>query len=180
VTINTETIQQYIGKTLFDDDGNKIGKIGAVFLDDATSRPEWVTVATGFFGTNESFVPVAGASAHDDGLSVPFSKDTVKDAPNVDVDQGHLSNDEEETLYRHYGLQYSQDPGNAQDESNVGRTDLVQHDADYDDDDATGMSAGPTNRRGTQIDDRSDDDATTADTGRTRLRRWVEGDVDRH
>jgi uncharacterized protein (TIGR02271 family) len=115
-----------------------------------------------------------------------------RDAPNVDVDQGHLSTDEEQTLYSHYGLQYSQDTGNSQvsgnsqDESNIGRTDLVQHDADYDDNDATGMSAGPTNRRGTPVDDRSDEDAMTRSeerlnvgtetvaTGRDRLRKWVE------
>jgi len=202
VTIRTESIQQYIGQTLYDDGGNKIGKIGAIFLDDETGQPEWVTVSTGFFGTNESFVPVADATGRDDGLTVPFSKDKVKGAPNVDVDQGHLSSDEEENLYRYYDLQYSDSasgtglpgtvgsPGSAgtTGESNVGRTDLVQRDEDFDDDDSTGMSAGPMNRRGTPIDDSSDvgDDAMTRSeervnvgtetvaTGRARLRKWVE------
>jgi PRC-barrel domain protein len=197
VSISSENVKQYIGKTLFDDDGNKIGKIGTIFLDDASGRPEWVTVSTGLFGTNESFVPAAGASVRDDGLSVPYSKDLVKDAPNVEVDQGRLSTDEEANLYRYYGVENSDTipsgsadsanpadavnpvpadreglPGAARtdeagpagvelpadgpsetEESNVGRTDLVQHDDDFDDSDATGMSAGPDNRRGTPIGD---------------------------
>ena len=44
-------------------------------------------------------------------------------------------------------------------ESNIGRTDLIQRDADFDDNDATGMSAGPTNRRGTRIDPADGDPA---------------------
>ena len=64
------------------------------------------TVQTGLFGTKESFVPQADLT--DDGLSVPYTKDQVKDAPTVDVEQGHLSQDEEAELYRHYGLDYSE------------------------------------------------------------------------
>ena len=107
MTITAQSIQQYIGKTLYDDTGSKIGKIGAIFLDDVSGEPEWVTVSTGFFGTKESFVPVSGASTREDGLSVPHSKDKIKNAPNVDVDQGHLSPDEEAELYRYYGVEYS-------------------------------------------------------------------------
>jgi hypothetical protein len=194
VTSDIDDVKKYIGQSLFDDEGHKIGKIGTVFLDDATSRPQWVSVATGFFGTNESVVPVAEASAHEDGLAVPYSKDTVKDAPNVDVESGLLTDEQEAELYRFYGLEQGVlvpkevVPAEAEaaddvwpedavvtedvapdavpatdgippevtdrpdDESNAGRTDLVQRDADYDDDDATGLSAGPTNRRGTEIE----------------------------
>jgi len=38
------------------------------------------TVQTGLFGTKESFVPLAQADLTDDGLSVPYTKDQVKDA----------------------------------------------------------------------------------------------------
>jgi uncharacterized protein (TIGR02271 family) len=237
VTITVETIQQYIGKNLFDDGGNKIGKIGAVFLDDATGQPEWLTVSTGFFGTNESFVPVADASTRDDGLTVPYSKDKVKDAPNVDVDRGHLSSDEEAHLYRYYGLEYSTSASDTNlpagsagtgrsrsesdrsetgtsaspayattertvdggdgtayddtsttdaDRSNVGRTDLIQQDEDYDGDPSTGMSAGPSGPdAGRSSSDLGGDAMTRSEerlnvgteqvtTGKARLRKWVE------
>ncbi|MER6517089.1 PRC and DUF2382 domain-containing protein [Streptomyces sp. NPDC001553] len=95
--------EQLLTLTAYDADGEKIGSIGQVYRDDATGRPEWVTVKTGWFGMKESFVPLAGARGDGEGLHVPHAKDVVKDAPRVDADQ-HLDSDEEHRLYRHYGL----------------------------------------------------------------------------
>src|SRR6478609_6620826 len=80
----------------------KIGAIGTVFVDDDTGEPEWVTVKTGLFGRSESFVPLQDATVDGSDIRVPFDKDTVKDAPRVDDDRGHLSADEESELYRYY------------------------------------------------------------------------------
>ena len=99
---------RFIGQTLYSSDNEKVGKIGQVFLDDDTDRPEFLTVNTGLFGMNESFVPAADADVNGDGVRVPFTKDQVKDAPNVDVDSGHLDQSEERRLYEHYGLTYSE------------------------------------------------------------------------
>ena len=35
---------------------------------------------------------------------MPYSKDKVNDAPNVDVDAGHLDESEERRLYEYYGV----------------------------------------------------------------------------
>src|SRR5687768_13418801 len=91
--ITENHIDQVRGQTVYGADGEKIGKAGEVYLDDQSGRPEWVTVNTGLFGTNETFVPLADADLAGDGLRVPFAKDLVKDAPNVDPDNGHLSHD---------------------------------------------------------------------------------------
>jgi uncharacterized protein (TIGR02271 family) len=77
-----------------------------VYLDDSTGQPAWVTVNTGLFGTNESFIPLADASFSGDRLTVPYDKDKVKGAPNVASD-GHLSPEEEQDLYAYYGVGYS-------------------------------------------------------------------------
>ncbi|MFJ5730969.1 hypothetical protein [Streptomyces paradoxus] len=62
---------------------------------------------TGLFGTSESFVPLHDAAVVEDHLEVPYDKDKVKDAPNVDVDAGgHLSEQEEHRLYEHYGIDW--------------------------------------------------------------------------
>ncbi|MFW6186657.1 MAG: YsnF/AvaK domain-containing protein, partial [Actinomycetota bacterium] len=66
----------------------------------------FVTVNTGLFGTKESFVPADGARQDGDRLVLPYTKDVVKDAPNVDADQ-HLSPAEEEEIYRYYKMNYS-------------------------------------------------------------------------
>ena len=101
--IGTETLDRVIGQDVYDEAGQKIGSAGEVYLDDETGQPEWVTVRTGMFGTKESFVPIRDADLTDQGLRVPVSKDRVKDAPKIDTD-GHLSPQEEQELYRYYGM----------------------------------------------------------------------------
>ncbi|MET8059604.1 PRC and DUF2382 domain-containing protein [Streptomyces microflavus] len=91
------------GLTVYDNEGEKVGSVGRVYVDDDTGKPDWVTVKTGMFGMKESFVPLAGARRVGSDLHVSHSKDTVKEAPRVDAD-AHLSVAEEEELYRHYGL----------------------------------------------------------------------------
>jgi len=82
-----------IGLTAIDSDGDQIGKVGQVYLDDAAGQPEWVTVSTGMFGTRESFAPLASASVRDGQLVLAVPKQLVKDAPNID-DDGHLADTE--------------------------------------------------------------------------------------
>ncbi|GAA0593197.1 PRC and DUF2382 domain-containing protein [Streptomyces crystallinus] len=89
--------------TVRDPQGDKIGTVEQVWLDDHTGRPEWVTVKTGLFGTKETFVPLSGARSNGDTLTVVHHKSLVKEAPHVDADQ-HLDADEERALYRHYGM----------------------------------------------------------------------------
>lgn len=92
--------------TVYDTDGNKIGRVGRVYLDDASGHPEWVTVQTGLFGTKETFMPLGQGRLDGDRLVVPIAKDAVKDAPHIDPDSGHLSVEEEQRLYQHYGLSH--------------------------------------------------------------------------
>src|SRR5215218_3175097 len=101
--IGTDTISRVIGQDVYDEAGQKIGSASEVYLDDETGQPEWVTVKTGLFGTKESFVPIRNADLTNDGVRVPVSKTQVKDAPKIDTD-GHLSPQEEQELYRYYGM----------------------------------------------------------------------------
>jgi hypothetical protein len=88
-TTNPTDVQNLIGRTAVDHEGNKIGKVGQVYLDDQTSQPQWVTISTGLFGNKESFAPIAGSSYDGDNLVLAVTKDQVKGAPNLDAD-GHL------------------------------------------------------------------------------------------
>lgn len=98
-----ETIQALRDSTVYGADGDKIGRVGELYLDAQTQEPTFVTVNTGFFGTKQSFVPVDRARFQDGEIHVPFDKDFVKDAPNVDED-GELSPEEEQRLYEYYSL----------------------------------------------------------------------------
>jgi uncharacterized protein (TIGR02271 family) len=98
--------REALGKTVYSQEGDKIGKVGQVFLDDQSGAPEFLTVNTGLFGTSESFVPVDGASIQGDNVTVPYGKDKVKDAPRVDLDGDHLDESDERRLYEYYGRGY--------------------------------------------------------------------------
>ncbi|MHA6758836.1 PRC and DUF2382 domain-containing protein [Streptacidiphilus sp. PAMC 29251] len=91
-----------IGHKAVDRNGDKIGTVDEVYLDDATGRPEWAAVRTGLFG-RDAFVPLTSSEFISDELRVPYEKSQVKDSPDFGVGQ-HLSPEQELQLYRYYGL----------------------------------------------------------------------------
>ena len=96
------------GRTVRDAEGEKIGSVGDVFLDQETDRPAWIGVKTGLFGRHESYLPLEQVTEDEDGdLRVPYDAQLVKDAPRIDPDVA-LTGGEEHALYRHYGRQYSE------------------------------------------------------------------------
>jgi uncharacterized protein (TIGR02271 family) len=97
---------EWRGREVVGSDGEKIGTLEEVYVDQQTGEPEWATVMTGFFGMKQSFIPLNDAEPARGKVVVPYSKDQVKGAPSVDPD-GELSQDEEEQLYSHYGAEYA-------------------------------------------------------------------------
>jgi hypothetical protein len=164
LTITTANVKQYIGENLYDDEGNKIGHIGGIFLDDGTGEPEWITVSTGFFGTHESFVPIEDATTHSEGLAVPYSKEKVKNAPNVDADRGHLSTEEESTLYAYYDRAHV---------ASTPETRVADEAAEVDDYPSDRESNGPVDEEIVGADQVIVVAEPVAE-GRARLRKWVE------
>jgi sporulation protein YlmC with PRC-barrel domain len=94
------------GKDVLDRDGEKIGKLEDVYVDTETDLEEFGTVKEGLISKHLTFIPLQDVTASPDHLQVTVSKSLVKDAPNIDTD-GELSPDEEEGVYRHYGLTYT-------------------------------------------------------------------------
>jgi uncharacterized protein (TIGR02271 family) len=86
-------------------DGEKIGKVDEVYLDTDDGDPKWLSVNTGLFGMKSSFVPLQGADPSGESVRVAYTKDQVKDAPNIAPD-AELSVEEEQALYSHYSLDY--------------------------------------------------------------------------
>jgi uncharacterized protein (TIGR02271 family) len=95
--------QELVGSEVFDDHGEKVGRVGTVYLGEESKQPEWVTVHTGMFGHRETFVPLAGAQDAADGLHVRWPKAKIKDAPRIDAD-GMLSAEDSMGLYEYYGM----------------------------------------------------------------------------
>jgi uncharacterized protein (TIGR02271 family) len=160
----TQDLQNMQGQTALDVNGDKLGKIGQIYVDDQTSAPLWVTIATGMFGTKESFAPLYGSNASSDGLQLAVSKDMVKDAPGVDAD-GHIGDSENEALYDYYagylGNAAQQDVDSREDRS--GRDGIQGSD-----------TSGPTTDGAmTRSEERLHVGTEQAESGRARLRKHV-------
>ncbi len=176
--INNNDVPSLMGAKVCDSSGDKIGTVGQVYLDDVSGTPQWVTVSTGLFGTKESFIPVTEATMDDGVITVPVTKDAVKDAPQIDSD-GHLAAEQEAELYRHYGLSY--------DDSAVDttpRTTSLDEDASvgrHTDADGTAGRAtegrdvsGPTTDDAmTRSEERLQVGTETVQTGQARLRKYI-------
>ena len=91
----------YIHRAAVDAEGNRIGKISRMFLDEQTGQPQWVLVETGLFGTRQSFAPVRGSKLDGELVVLAVSKDQVKDAPNIDPD-AKISESEQDALRQYY------------------------------------------------------------------------------
>lgn len=105
--ITIEEASTLLGRPLVGRNGQRIGEVESVFLDEQTGKPEWATVTTGRRGPQETFVPLAEAQVDGSTLRVPYAEDRVVGAPTVDADQ-ELSQEAEERLYAHYGMAHAE------------------------------------------------------------------------
>jgi uncharacterized protein (TIGR02271 family) len=148
-----EDVQAWRGLKAVGIDGEKLGTIDEIYLDRRSGEPEWVTVSTGLFGARTSFVPIADADAVDEEVRLPYSKEQIKAAPNIDADDA-LSAEEEQRLYAHYGRD---DHG------------------EWDGRDATGddLSGPTTDDAMTRSEEELRVGTTERESGRVRLRKYV-------
>jgi sporulation protein YlmC with PRC-barrel domain len=96
-----DTVLDWRGRTVVDRNGQKIGKVGELYLDEETDRPAYAGVRTGLLGRKESIVPLDGVEERDGDLVVPYDADHVRDAPSVAPDAA-LEPDEADRLASHY------------------------------------------------------------------------------
>ena len=150
--MNTTELTACIGQKAVGSDGKKIGEVVDVYADDVTGEPEWLAVKTGWFGSNVSFVPIAGSSAAGGGLRIGWDAERVKSAPNVSAD-GALSPEEEQRLYAHYGM------------GELGAD--VRGEADV-------ATTGTTDDAMTRSEEELRLGKERWESGRARLRKWVE------
>jgi uncharacterized protein (TIGR02271 family) len=169
---DVDTVRSWQGATMVDRDGDRIGAIDAIYVDDQTGEPEWALVNTGLFGTRSTFVPISQASASGDQVQVPFEKQRIKDAPNIDPD-GHLSEQEEQELWRHYGLDYGTEYAAAGTTGETG--DAGTAGIGTDDRDTVGRDvSGPTTDDAmTRSEEELRVGTTQRERGRVRLRKYV-------
>jgi uncharacterized protein (TIGR02271 family) len=169
--------------------GDKIGSVDQFYVDDASGSISWVSVNTGLFGTSESYVPLDAATVQGNDVVVPYTKDQVKDAPKVNTEGGALSEDEQDELYRHYGVgstgaSYDTTSGGVDYDTTTTTTGGVDYDttttagADYA---GAGVSTGAghdtsgpnTDSAMTRSEEQLNVGTRSTETGRARLRKYV-------
>jgi hypothetical protein len=100
-----ELEEKYEGYTVYDNRGEKIGKVDDIFIDEA-DREEYIGVKMGFFGRKSTLIPMDIARVNEAGkaIEVSESKDHVKNAPSFDDDED-ITSEYEKRIRSHFGLQ---------------------------------------------------------------------------
>ncbi|WP_433656539.1 DUF2382 domain-containing protein [Nocardia sp. CA-128927] len=100
----TGMLEELIGSAVYSPEGDKIGKVKRIYVDNTSGAPTWVSVTTGMF-SGDSLVPLAGAQLRHDpeALQVRVEKEEVKTAPHLEHD-GLISPEAERELFDHYHI----------------------------------------------------------------------------
>src|SRR5918993_2763324 len=104
--------EQYAGYEVYDRNGEKIGKVDDLFVDE-NDQPEYLGVKMGFLGLEgTSLIPWELTRVNEEGhrIEVSVDKAQVKEGPSFNDDRD-ITPDYEEQVYSHYGLQRAQTNG---------------------------------------------------------------------
>ena len=93
------------GYDVYDRDGDKIGKVDDLFVDQA-DEPEYIGVKMGFLGTSSTLIPwdlVSRVDEEDSRIEVSADKAQAKEGPTFDDDQD-ITPDYEREVRSYYGV----------------------------------------------------------------------------
>ncbi len=172
-SMTMDQVRDLQGSTVYAQDGSKIGSVEEIFYDVDTNAPEWIGLGTGFFSSKRVLVPVVGASTTSDGVTVPYSKDMVKDSPDVSGDE--ISEDMERQIYSYYGISASDSRSDSTLADRGPATGTVDRSLDVD---TTRDASMDVNRTDDGSITRSEEELAVGkqrvETGRLRLRKYVD------
>ncbi len=100
-----ELEERYEDYTVYDRDGDKIGKVDDLFVDE-TDREEYLGVRMGLFGlSGTTLIPmeIVRVNDQDRAIEVSDSKEHVKDAPTYS-DDDDVTGEFEDRIRSHFGL----------------------------------------------------------------------------
>jgi sporulation protein YlmC with PRC-barrel domain len=191
-----ELEEKYEDYTVYDNRGEKIGKVDDLFIDE-TDNEEYVGVKMGFLGRKSTLIPmdIVRVNEANRAIEVSESKDHVKNAPSFDDDED-ITHEYEERIRSHFGLQsteasstrgsYGASSG-AGDEEHEGSRDYQQQDqssstvdTEYGErsggstgDFGSSESTGDQGTSGTPSTRQTEETETFEEGGRTKVRRRI-------
>jgi hypothetical protein len=81
--IATEQALSWVGHKLDDIAGTTTGRVEGVFVDTITGEPAWLLIRIGLLG-RRSVVPFEMAAGGSEHVWVPFTREAIRNAPEVD------------------------------------------------------------------------------------------------
>jgi uncharacterized protein (TIGR02271 family) len=84
--------------------GETVGPVGQVWLANGTGQPIWASVRVGTLAPAEHTLPLHTAELHDQQIHVPYSKEHILQAPDVDPTREAMAIAEHTALTVHYDL----------------------------------------------------------------------------
>src|SRR5215213_3353566 len=101
-----ELEEKYEDYKVYDNQGEKIGKVDDLFVDES-DREEYIGVKMGFFGMKSTLIPmdIVRVNEGERSIEVSDSKDHVKSAPSFDDDED-ITPDYEDRIRSYFGLEF--------------------------------------------------------------------------
>ncbi|MDQ3590473.1 MAG: PRC-barrel domain-containing protein, partial [Actinomycetota bacterium] len=100
-----ELEEKYEGYKVYDNRGDKIGKVDDLFVDESDNE-EYIGVKLGLFGTKSTLIPmeIVRVNEADKAIEVSDTKDHVQDAPTFG-DDDEVTAEYEDRIRSHFGLE---------------------------------------------------------------------------
>jgi hypothetical protein len=103
MTLTSEEVRTYVGRTVFDFDHEMVGAVDAIYFCDSTGVPVWLSFTTDFFAERDAFVPAAQITPFGQGLSIPLGLDLIRAMPRIKPRNGALSSAQVARLHEFFG-----------------------------------------------------------------------------
>ncbi|HYX87599.1 MAG TPA: PRC-barrel domain-containing protein [Gaiellales bacterium] len=102
-------VQDWHELDVVSEDGQHVGKLVDVYVDNESGEPAFLLVSSGVLGHRLHLVPADNATRSGDEVRVPVSRDRIEGAPSIHADDD-VSPDEERRLFEYYGREYTPHP----------------------------------------------------------------------
>ncbi len=167
-----ELEEKYEGYKVYDNRGEKIGKVDDLFVDESDNE-EYIGVKLGLFGTKSTLIPmeIVRVNEEEKAIEVSDSKDHVQDAPTFGDDE-EVTAEYEDRIRSHFGLESL---ASSSSRGGYGASSGTLSGTDYESDQSSAGSSGTSTDYGADEDsreyatttdqsDRTDDDSSSVDT----------------
>jgi len=106
-----EEPEELAGEDIYDQIGEKIGSVEQLYAGGGDGPPSWVgiKISTGLFGRELVLVPLARLKQEQGQVRVPYSRQHLLDAPEVEAEDG-LSEEEAEQLSDYFAVARGDQP----------------------------------------------------------------------